>query len=86
MEVEDEGIPSTTLREISVLRQLKHPNIVNLNDVVQSDGRLYLIFEFVDKDLKKYFESCEGMLAPELVKVIKDTVELEAVVCRGSSV
>jgi serine/threonine protein kinase len=28
LEVEDEGIPSTTLREISVLRQLQHPNIV----------------------------------------------------------
>ena len=27
LEIEDEGIPSTTLREISVLRQLKHPNI-----------------------------------------------------------
>jgi cyclin-dependent kinase 1 len=69
LEVEDEGIPSTTLREISVLRQLKHPNIVLLNDVVQSEGRLYLIFEFVDKDLKKYFDSCEGMLSPQLVKV-----------------
>lgn len=28
LELEDEGIPSTTLREISVLRELKHPNIV----------------------------------------------------------
>lgn len=28
LEVEDDGIPSTTLREISVLRQLRHPNIV----------------------------------------------------------
>ena len=28
LEVEDEGIPSTTLREISVLRQLRHENIV----------------------------------------------------------
>jgi len=68
MEIEDEGIPSTTLREISVLRQLKHPNIVELSDVVQSDGRLYLVFEFVDKDLKKYFEACDGMLTPELIK------------------
>eukprot|EP01035_Chromulina_nebulosa_P020677 gene20677-26808_t len=61
LEVEDEGIPSTTLREISVLRQLKHPNIVELTDVVQSEGRLYLVFEFVDKDLKKYFEATEGI-------------------------
>jgi serine/threonine protein kinase len=28
LETEDEGIPSTTLREISTLRQLRHPNIV----------------------------------------------------------
>jgi len=68
LEVEDEGIPSTTLREISVLRQLKHPAIVELTDVVQSEGRLYLVFEFVEKDLKKYFEACEGPLPPQLVK------------------
>lgn len=40
-----------------------------LNDVVQSEGRLYLVFEFVDKDLKKYFESCDGPLPPQLIKV-----------------
>ena len=40
-----------------------------LSDVVQSDGRLYLVFEFVDKDLKKYFEACEGMLTQQLIKV-----------------
>jgi hypothetical protein len=40
-----------------------------LNDVVQSEGRLYLVFEFVDKDLKKYFEACDGMLSPQLIKV-----------------
>jgi len=68
LEVEDEGIPSTTLREISVLRQLKHPNIVELNDVVQSEGRLYLVFEFVDKDLKKFFEASEGPLSPQTIK------------------
>ena len=28
MEMEDGGIPSTTLREISVLKVLEHPNIV----------------------------------------------------------
>mmetsp|Transcript_887 Transcript_887/g.529 ORF Transcript_887/g.529 Transcript_887/m.529 type:complete len:298 (-) Transcript_887:155-1048(-) len=68
LEIEDEGIPSTTLREISVLRQLKHPNIVMLNDVVQSEGRLFLVFEFVDKDLKKHFEATEGMLSAQEIK------------------
>jgi hypothetical protein len=43
--------------------------IYRLNDVVQSEGRLYLVFEFVDKDLKKYFEACDGMLSPQLIKV-----------------
>ena len=28
LETEDDGIPSTALREISVLRELEHPNIV----------------------------------------------------------
>ncbi len=50
-----------------MLRQLKHPNIVALNDVVQSDGRLYLVFEFVDQDLKKYLDACEGFLSPDLI-------------------
>ena len=35
IKIEDkyEGIPSTTLREISLLLILKHPNIVKLEDV-----------------------------------------------------
>jgi cyclin-dependent kinase 1 len=68
LEIEDEGIPSTTLREISVLRQLRHPNIVDLTDVVQSDGRLFLVFEFVEMDLKKYMEATDGPLSPQLIK------------------
>jgi hypothetical protein len=28
LEVEDEGVPSTALREISILKELDHPNIV----------------------------------------------------------
>jgi serine/threonine protein kinase len=66
--VEDEGIPSTALREISLLRELSHDNIVELKDCVQSDGKLYLVFEFLDRDLKKYMEGCAGMLDPMLVK------------------
>ena len=28
LEVEDEGVPSTAMREISILKELNHPNIV----------------------------------------------------------
>ena len=34
LESEDEGIPSTAIREISLLKELKHPNIVSLHEVV----------------------------------------------------
>ena len=59
LEGEDEGVPSTALREISLLKELSHPNIVQLKDVEHADGRLYLVFEWVDKDLKKYMDSTE---------------------------
>ena len=51
LEVEDEGIPSTSLREISYLRMLqfiKHPNIVNLENIIIESNRLHLVFELLD--------------------------------------
>ncbi|KAJ9451209.1 Cyclin-dependent kinase A-1 [Diplonema papillatum] len=53
LEMEDEGMPSTALREISVLKTLHHENIVNLLDVVSSSTKLLLVFEFCDYDLKQ---------------------------------
>lgn len=34
LENEDEGVPSTAMREISILKELKHPNIVDLKEIV----------------------------------------------------
>lgn len=69
LEVEDEGIPSTALREISVLRTLDHPNVVKLLDVEHSDNRLYLVFEFIDQDLSKHMKSVQSKrLDPKIVK------------------
>uniref|UniRef100_A0A8C5YG50 Protein kinase domain-containing protein n=1 Tax=Microcebus murinus TaxID=30608 RepID=A0A8C5YG50_MICMU len=45
--------PSTAIGEVSHLKELHHPNIVSLQD----DSRLYLIFEFISMDLKKYLDS-----------------------------
>ncbi|XP_030382279.1 cyclin-dependent kinase 1 [Scaptodrosophila lebanonensis] len=57
LESDDEGVPSTAIREISLLKELKHPNIVCLEDVLMEENRIYLIFEFLSMDLKKYMDS-----------------------------
>ncbi|PIA43985.1 hypothetical protein AQUCO_01800212v1 [Aquilegia coerulea] len=63
LEQEDEGVPSTTIREISLLKEMQHDNIVRLQNVVHGKKSLYLVFEYLDLDLKKHMESC-----PELAK------------------
>lgn len=58
LEAEDEGVPSTAIREISLLREMNDPNIVRLLNIVHGDGhKLYLVFEYLDLDLKKYMEA-----------------------------
>ncbi|CAG9943718.1 unnamed protein product [Clonostachys rosea f. rosea IK726] len=58
LEAEDEGVPSTAIREISLLKEMKDVNIVRLFNIVHADGhKLYLVFEFLDLDLKKYMEA-----------------------------
>ena len=35
IEIEDEGIPTTALREIVLLRQLEHPNVVKVRQMLR---------------------------------------------------
>ncbi|EDO49420.1 predicted protein [Nematostella vectensis] len=65
---DDEGVPSSALREICLLKELKHNNIVRLYDVLHSEKKLTLVFEFCDQDLKKYFDSCQGEVDASVVK------------------
>jgi len=60
LENEKEGFPITAVREIQILRQLTHQNIVNLKEIVmdarsigdiRSDTSFYLVFEYCDHDL-----------------------------------
>ena len=69
IDLENEGIPSTALREITILRELKHPNIVRLLDVVLNNSKLYLLFEFIEIDLRKFLINLkEKSLNENLVK------------------
>ncbi|KNE72630.1 CMGC/CDK protein kinase, variant [Allomyces macrogynus ATCC 38327] len=65
---EEEGVPCTAIREISLLKELHHPNIVRLYDVVHTDKKLTLVFEFMDSDLKKYMDACSGDVDPSIIQ------------------
>jgi serine/threonine protein kinase len=56
LEAEDDGVPSTAIREVSILREIQHPNVVRLLDVVCQDKKLLLVFEHLEQDLKRLMD------------------------------
>lgn len=61
----EEGIPATTYREFSTLIELKHPFIVDSLLCVYEKGDLYIIFEFIDMDLKLWIDSHDNSKLPD---------------------
>ena len=53
----NEGAPFTAIREASLLKGLKHTNIVTLHDIIHVPNRLCFVFEFVDTDLSKVLDT-----------------------------
>ena len=44
---EEEGAPFTAIREASLLKELKHTNIVTLHDIIHTKSSLTFVFEYV---------------------------------------
>ncbi|KFR15097.1 Cyclin-dependent kinase 17, partial [Opisthocomus hoazin] len=65
----EEGAPCTAIREVSLLKDLKHANIVTLHDIVHTDKSLTLVFEYLDKDLKQYMDDCGNIMSMHNVKL-----------------
>ncbi|PIC35417.1 hypothetical protein B9Z55_014783 [Caenorhabditis nigoni] len=59
---QEEGAPCTAIREVSLLRNLRHANVVTLHDIIHTDRLLTLVFEYVDRDLKQYMDSCNNAM------------------------
>ena len=72
---EDEIVKKTTMREVKMLRLLRHENIVELkeafkrlNNVNLRRGILYLVFEYVERSLLEVLEQQPGGLDHEVIR------------------
>jgi serine/threonine protein kinase len=80
LENEKEGFPITAVREIKILRQLKHPNIISLKEIVtdkaeavdfrNGKGSFYLVFEFMHVSGLLCMSQAEN-ICPSLVHLSK---------------
>jgi len=69
-EIGDDLIKKTMKRELKMLQRLHHPNIVEFQDAFKRKGNLFLVFEFVDKNLLELIEENPKGLDPNLIKTI----------------
>jgi len=55
-ELAETGIPSNAIREVSLLKELNHPNIIKVEEIIYYRPKLHVIMEYMETDLKKYIE------------------------------
>lgn len=72
LDIGDDGFPKSAVREIAILKQLNHENIVRLLDVVSLEGDYYIVFEYMDTDLDKLM-NYSPVSNPSIIKVSAST-------------
>ena len=82
------GVPTSALREMCVLKQLSHPNVTKLLDIVYnnttnkstSDNQsltITLVYEYCNQDLKHYCDSilaCGKQVEPSTVRFVYEEI------------
>jgi serine/threonine protein kinase len=65
-----EGMPQTSLREVELLRRLRHPHVVSLLEVVVGSklDSVFLVLERVDHDLSRLIDASPAPFSPPVVK------------------
>nr|CCA16447.1 cyclindependent kinaselike putative [Albugo laibachii Nc14] len=65
---DDKQVKKTASREIRILRQLQHDNIVNLLEVFRVKAKLYLVFEYVERTILEEIEQNPEGLDADTIK------------------
>ncbi|KAI8078703.1 kinase-like domain-containing protein [Halteromyces radiatus] len=84
MHNEKEGVPITAIREIKILKQLRHKNIVPLTDIAvdrgdaarKERGSIYMVFPYMDHDLAGLLDNPAVRLStPQIKTYLKQLLE-----------
>ncbi|KAL3999941.1 hypothetical protein ACER0C_007712 [Sarotherodon galilaeus] len=65
----EEGVPFNAIREASLLKRLKHANIVLLHDIIHTRETLTFVFEYLQTDLAQYLIQHPGGLRYNNVRI-----------------
>ncbi|KAM4866646.1 cyclin-dependent kinase-like 4 isoform 3-T5 [Thomomys bottae] len=67
---DDPVVKKIALREIRMLKQLKHPNLVNLIEVFRRKRKMHLVFEYCDHTLLNELERNPNGVADGVIKSV----------------
>ncbi|KAH9745852.1 protein kinase domain-containing protein [Citrus sinensis] len=70
IQTEQEGVPSYIIREVSLLKELEHENIVRLLDVQSGWTDVFLVFEYLDLDLHSFITRHKTTLNLLVIKCV----------------
>ncbi|KAI7863548.1 kinase-like domain-containing protein [Spinellus fusiger] len=76
MHNEKDGVPITAMREIKILKQLRHKNVVPLSDIAVETGNIYMVFPYMDHDLAGLLDNPSVRLSvPQIKTYTKQLLE-----------
>ncbi|PSR92901.1 Cell division control protein, partial [Actinidia chinensis var. chinensis] len=66
---QDDGVPGSVIREVALLKELDHPNIISLLDVLDAEKWVDLVFEYLEMDLWRFMATYPLIAKdPKLIK------------------
>ncbi len=67
-EIDDDLVKKTMKRELKMLQKLSHPNIVSFYEAFKRKGNLFLVFEYIEKNLLEVLQESPEGLNPKIIK------------------
>lgn len=66
--LDEDGVPSTLLREISILKSIRHINIISLLGVNTSSVPVFLAYDYMETDLGRLLHQRKRPLKPQAIR------------------